>query len=155
MGDCQIRTNQKEEKHKEQRAWGQKLRHKWQRDGFRSFLKAGAQNLFDPGYQGADFFFWGIPLFRIEAGIREGDQPLDADPGGMFVGLEFVERIIHFLRGKQFFIDSYIPLSAHPLQIVFEDGSGQNARWDELSHSEKFLSLIECSSVKFLLEWIF
>jgi hypothetical protein len=120
-----------------------------------SFLRAGGQNLSDPGYQGADFFFWGIPLFRIEAGIREGDQPLDADPGGVFVGLEFVEGIIHFLRGKQFLIDSYIPLSAHPLQIVFEDGSGQNARWDELSHSEKFLSLIDRSIVKFRLEWIF
>jgi hypothetical protein len=34
----------------------------------------------------------------IEAGFRKRDQPLDADHCGMFVGLEFVKKIIELIQ---------------------------------------------------------
>jgi hypothetical protein len=61
-------------------------------------LKAGGQNLSEPGYQRFDIFFRGILLLRIEAGFRKRDQPLDPDHCGMFVGLEFVNKIIKLIQ---------------------------------------------------------
>jgi len=123
-----------------------------QSDTVRSFLKAVTQKLSDPGYLALDIFFRGILLLEIKARFCERDQPLDADPGEIFVGLEFVEKIIHFRQGNLVFIDSYIPLSPHPSQIIFKEGSGHDACRDVLSHSEKFLSLIERPIIEFHLQ---